>query len=222
MITRLATAVALLAAVASGQAAAQSYVAADCAITYRNDNAYQGQLLARVGVTPLVPWDSKNYTWTMGIAFTVPAGKYSSAKVVLPTLNTGNSYGYAPSGTVYLTLVQGYDGVNTCAGYGPGFALTGKPKADNDLVTLAGTYSVTIPTGGIVMKLNAKTLALLNAHAGNADGVVFGVSMLVPRIPVFKDGEWTKGNQPGTVVDFNRESACNGTSSAYCPSLVLQ
>lgn len=222
MITRLATAVALLSAMASGQAAAQSYVAADCAITYRNDNAYQGQLLARVGNTPLVPWDSKNYTWSMGIAFKVPAGKFSVAKVVLPTLGTGNGFGYVSSGTAYLTLVQGYDGTNTCAGYGPGFVLTSKPKADNDLVTLAGTYTVAIPTGDIVMKLNAKSLALLNARAGDEDGVVFGVSMLVPRMPVFKEGEWTKGNQPATIVDFNRESACNGTSSAYCPSLVLQ
>lgn len=209
-------------ALAVVSALAQAQVSADCAVTYRNDNAYQGQLLARIGNTPAVPWGSKNYTWNMALAFTVPAGHYTSAKVVLPTVFTGSTYQYAPSGTVYLTYVQAQNSVNTCAGYGPGFALSGKPKSDNTNTTLAGTYTTTIPTGDLVLTLNAKTLAMLNADAGDANGVVFGVSMLVPRIPVFKEGEWTKGNQPGTIVDFNRESACNSPPSPYCPSLILK
>lgn len=203
-------------------ALAQAQVPADCAVTYRNDNAYQGQMLARVGNTPAAPWDSKNYTWSMALAFTVPPGKYTSAKVVLPTVFTGNAYEFLPSTTVYLTYVQSYDSVSTCAGYGPGYALTIKPPKDNTLVTLAGSFATAIPTGDLVLTLNAKTLALLNADAGDANGIVLGVSMLVPRIPVFKDGEWTKGNQPGTIVDFNRETACLGALSPYCPSLILK
>lgn len=196
---------------------------ADCAITYRNDNAYQGQLLARIGNTIAVPWDSKNYTWNMATAFTVPAGTVvNKAKVVLPTISSGNSYGYATAAIVYLTIIPGYSGDNTCAGYGPGFIGVSKPKVDNSTTVLAGTYTFAIPSNKLEMQLNAKSLDILRAHVGDETGVVFGISMNVPRMPIYKDGEWTKTNQPGTIVDFNRTSACNTQStSEFCPTLLI-
>lgn len=195
---------------------AQAQVPAECAITYRNDNAWQGQLTARVGAIPA----NFNYTWLMGVGVVVPAGPVASAKLVVPTLGSG--FGVAGSGTFYLTILAQDGATNTCAGYGPGFPLLAKPKRDTVSTVLASKITSPLVTGDLVFPLNDKALAILRANAGDPDGVVFGVSMLVPRITVYPPGEDPKKqNQPGGF-SFERMSACRGTASPYCPSLVIQ
>lgn len=201
---------------ASAAVQAQTYVPADCAITYRNDNAWQGQLTARVGSL----YQNPDYSWLMGAAFTVPQATIRSAKVVVPTIGSG--FGDAATGTFYLTLSLSHDGVDTCAGYGPGFTLLKKPAKDNTLTITASTITSPLLTGDLVFPLNAKALDLLRQHAGDANGVVFGISMLIPRITVYPYGEDPKKqNQPGGF-SFERMSPCTPTLSAYCPTLQLQ
>jgi hypothetical protein len=201
---------------ASAVVQAQTYVPADCAITYRNDNAWQGQLTARVGSL----YQNPDYSWLMGAAFTVPQGTVRSAKVVVPTIGSG--FGDAAVGTFYLTMSLSHDGVDTCAGYGPGFTLLKKPAKDNTLTITASTISSPLVTGDLVFPLNAKALDLLRQHAGDANGIVFGISMLIPRITVYPYGEDPKKqNQPGGF-SFERMSPCTPTVSAYCPTLQLQ
>jgi hypothetical protein len=232
MITRLATAVALLAAVASGQAAAQSYVPADCAVTYRSDNAWQGQLQHRIGADP----QNLDYSWAEAAAFTLPATPINSAKVVFPTGGTG--FGDAGTATVYLTVVQSYDAPNTCAGYGPFMTFVKPPtqicttvrkvktcRPSTDTV-LAATVVTPLQTGDIEFVLNADSLAVLKRLQAEQGNVVFGISMLIPRVTIYPWGEDPKKqNQAGEIIDINRSGwigACSPTVTAYCPSLVLQ
>lgn len=206
---------AALAAV-SFAASAQTYVPADCAITYRNDNAWQGQLTARVGALQINP----DYSWLMGVAFTVPTAPIAGASVVVPTLGSG--FGAASTGTFYLTMSLSHGTNETCAGYGPGFTLLKKPSKDNSMTIVASTITSPLVTGDLVFNLNAKALAELRTRAGDPDGVVFGVSMLVPRITIYPVGEDPKKqNQPGGF-SFERQSACRDTASPYCPSLNLR
>lgn len=197
-------------------AGAQTYTPAECAVTYRNGNAWQGQLTARVGALQINP----DYTWVMGIGVEVPAGPVASAKLIVPTIGSG--FGSAASATYYLTMLAQDDATNTCAGYGPGYPLLVKPKKDTRSTVLVSTITVPMVAGDLEFTLNAKGLAILREAAGDPGGVVFGVSMLVPRVTIYPPGEDPKkSNQPGGF-SFERTSACRGVASPYCPTLVTQ
>jgi hypothetical protein len=210
--TILAAAFALVASIAQAQ------VPSDCAITWRSDAAWQGQLLARVGaIGASAPWDAPNYTWMMSVPFTIPSGTIKSAEVVIPTAATG--FGDAATATYYLTAVTEYDSDTACAGYGPGPALLKKPTKNTATTFLASTITVPMVTGDLVFPLNAAALAALRAHAGSS--FVFGVSMNVPRVTVYPPGEDSKkANQPGGF-SFDRISRCPRELNPYCPSLVI-
>ena len=194
---------------------------ATCAITHRNDSAWQGQLDARLGALPLNP----DYTWSMTFAFTIQPGTVfkTGSTVVFPTASTGNGYGNITKADVSLYFVGDYGAYETCAGYGP------QARAAQ-LGTLVVRKSVPIPTGDIVLTLNAATIAALNAKVAQANldstyaTAVFGIYQKVNRVykyVQYPGYPWddAKTNQPGTVVDFARTSRCNGMPSQYCPTL---
>lgn len=194
---------------------AQAQVPADCAITYRNDNAWQGQLTSRVGVL----YQNPDYSWLMGVAVTPPAQPINSAKLVVPVIG---AFGDAAYGTFYLTIALTYSSANTCAGYGPGFTLLKKPSKDNTLTITASTITAQLVDGVLEFPLNAKALTALRAAAADGEGIVFGVSMLIPRVTVYPYGEDPKKqNKPGGF-SFERKSICTPQYSPYCPSLILQ
>lgn len=213
-------------------AAAQSYIPSDCTVAYRSDGAWQGQMQHRIGAHPL----NLNYTWVEAAAFTLPTTPIASAKVVLPTGGTG--FGDAGTGTVYLTVIQSYDSPNTCAGYGPFMPFVKPPTQvcttvrkvktcvpSTDTV-LAATVVTPLQTGDIEFTLNAESLAVLRRLQAEQGNVVFGISMLVPRVTVYPVGEDPKKqNQAGEILDINRTGwigACSTSVTAYCPTLVLQ
>lgn len=196
-----------------GAAQAQTFIPADCAISY-SSKLQQNQLQATVGA-PYVA-KSADLSWAMGVAFQVPSGPINGASVTLPTNASG--YGVAGTTTAYLVIVPAYDSYNTCAGYGPGFTLTVKPRRDTELVSLASTVATPLQTTDVTFPLNAKALGILRGLAGKS--VVFGISILIPRITIYPPGEDPKKvNQVGALTDFYRESACRGVSSQYCPTL---
>lgn len=211
----------LLSIVLSLFAVMASAQTATCAITHRNDNAWQGQLDARLGAVPLNP----DYTWSMTFAFVIQPGTVfkTGSKVVFPTMGTGNGYGNITKANVSLYFVGDYSAEETCAGMGP-------QAMAAQLGSLVVKKSVPIPTGDVVFTLNAATVAALNAKVAQANldstyaTAVFAVYQKVNRVykyVKYPGIPWDdkKTNQTGTVIDFARATPCNGMPSPYCPSL---
>ena len=195
---------------------AQTYIQADCVVSYPANNSGQYQTNTVVGVPATI---KSRMDWATAIAFQVPAGSIRSASVTFPTLGTG--FGDSASATAYLTIIPAYDSAGTCAGYGPFYTLSVKPKKDSDLVSLASTVVTPLQTGDVTFNLNAKALNILRGLAGT--DVVFGVSILVPRVPAPEPGDaGKKANQIGALINLWRASKCDGTPSAYCPTLLVQ
>jgi len=166
---KLLSTIALAIALLAGNAYAQT---STCAITHRNDNAWQGQLDARLGAVPLNP----DYTWNMTFAFTIQPGTIVStaSKIVFPTMGTGNGYGNITKADVSLYFVNDYSAEETCSGMGP-------QAMAAQLGSLVVKKSVPIPTGDVTFVLNAATVAALNAKVAQANldstfpTAVFGV-----------------------------------------------
>lgn len=205
-------------AIAMSSAAMSAEVPADCAVTHRHDNAWQGKLTARVGVH----WSNTDYQWVMGQGFTIPAGRYTSAKLVVPSLAVNDYADPAVTGpaTVYVTLAPTTPSAIECSGYN-GAAMLLKPSKDRADLFTAATFSTPWVNDGMTIALNAKALAAINAAAGKPGGFVVGVSNAAPTKTVVKDGETKKAKAPAMVVNFERETPCDGTPSPWCPVLVL-
>jgi len=213
---------------------AMAQVPADCAVTYRNDGAWQGQLTTRVGAH----YSNPDYTWVVAVPFQLPATPIAGARFVLPTWGSGY---YDPllnpdaTGTVNLTVIQSYDSARTCSGFGPGFTYVVPPtlrcvKVNRKQVCTPSTDSVVaatvvtpLITGDLAIDLNAAGLAAIQAlQASGRTDVVFGVSMVVPRAEQLVRGELKKTNVPGMAINMDRQSKCEPTLSPYCPRLELR